>query len=79
MEQEFASLVTRWEKDHPGVTVLRHVTNRAPREALLDAGGEARMLVVGSRGRGGIRGMTVGSVTSALLHHASCPVGIVRP
>jgi nucleotide-binding universal stress UspA family protein len=79
MEEEFTSLVTRWEKDHPGVTVLRHVTNRAPREALLDAGDEARMLVVGSRGRGGIRGMTVGSVTSALLHHASCPVGIVRP
>jgi len=79
MEEEFTSLVTRWEKDHPGVTVLRRVTSCAPREALLDAGDEARMLVVGCRGRGGIRGMTVGSVASALLHHAPCPVGIVRP
>ena len=79
MEEEFTSLVTRWEKDHPGVTVLRQVTNRSPRTALLDAGADARLLVIGSRGRGGIPGMTVGSVTSALLHHAPCPVGIVRP
>ena len=79
MEEEFTSLVTRWEKDHPGVTVLQQVTNCSPREALLDAGAEAQMLVVGSRGRGGIRGMALGSVTSAILHHAPCPVGIVRP
>lgn len=79
MEEEFTHLLTRWEKDHPGVTVLHHVTNGSPREALLDAGAEAQMLVVGSRGRGGIRGMTLGSVTSAVLHHAPCPVGIVRP
>lgn len=79
MEEEFTHLVTRWEKEHPGVTVLRHVTNCSPREALLDAGAEAQMLVVGSRGRGGIRGMTLGSVTSAMLHHAPCAVGIVRP
>jgi nucleotide-binding universal stress UspA family protein len=79
VEEEFTSLVTRWEKDHPGVTVLRQVTNRSPRQALLDASTEAQLLVVGSRGRGGIAGMTVGSVTSALLHHAPCPVGIVRP
>jgi nucleotide-binding universal stress UspA family protein len=79
MEEDFNSLVTRWEKDHPGVTVLRQVTNRSPRTALLDAAAEARLLVVGSRGRGGIPGMTVGSVTSAILHHAPCTVGIVRP
>ena len=79
MEEEFTSLVTRWEKGHPGVTVLRHVTDCSPRAALLEAGAEAQMLVVGSRGRGGINGMTLGSVASAVLHHAPCPVGIVRP
>jgi nucleotide-binding universal stress UspA family protein len=79
MEEEFTSLVTRWEKDHPGVTVLRQVTNRSPRTALLDAAAGARLLVIGSRRRGGIPGMTIGPVTSALLHHAPCPVGIVRP
>jgi nucleotide-binding universal stress UspA family protein len=79
MEEEFTSMVSRWEKDHPEVSVLRQVTNRSPRAALLDAGAEAQLLVVGDRGRGGIPGMTVGSVTSAMMHHAPCPVGIVRP
>jgi nucleotide-binding universal stress UspA family protein len=79
MDEEFTGLMTRWEKDHPGIAVLRQVTNQSPRVALLDAGAEARLLVVGCRGRGGIPGMTVGSVTSALLHHAPCAVGIVRP
>jgi nucleotide-binding universal stress UspA family protein len=78
-EEEFTSPMTRWEKDHPGVTVLRQVTSRSPRTELLDAAADARLLVIGSRGRGGIPAMTVGSVTSALLHHAPCPVGIVRP
>jgi nucleotide-binding universal stress UspA family protein len=79
LEEEFSSLLTRWEKEHPGVTVLRQVTNGTPRTALLEAAAEAQMLILGSRGRGGICGMTLGSVTSVLVHHAPCPVGIVRP
>jgi nucleotide-binding universal stress UspA family protein len=79
LEEEFTHLVTRWEKDHPGISVVRQVTNRPARTALLDAAADAQMLILGSRGRGGIPGMTVGSVTSAVLHHATCPVGIVRP
>lgn len=31
MEEEFTSLPTRWEKDHPGASVLRQVNNRSPR------------------------------------------------
>ena len=37
------------------------------------------MLVVGSGGRGGVKGMMLGSVSQALLHHAPCPVGVVHP
>jgi len=77
-EEEFSSLLTRWEKEHPGVTVLRQVTYGTPRAALLEAAAGAQMLILGSRGRGGIRGMTLGSVTTVLVHHAPCPVGIVR-
>jgi nucleotide-binding universal stress UspA family protein len=79
MEEEFTSLLTRWEKRHPGVTVLRQVTQGSPRAALLEAGADAQMVVAGARGRGGVPGMTLGSVAAALLHHAPCPVGIVRP
>jgi nucleotide-binding universal stress UspA family protein len=78
LEEEFSSLLTRWEKEHPGVTVLRQVTHGAPRAALLEAAAGAQLLVVGSRGQGGIRGMTLGSVATVLVHHARCPVGIVR-
>jgi nucleotide-binding universal stress UspA family protein len=37
------------------------------------------MLVVGSRGRGGFRGLLLGSVSQQIAHHGSCPVVIVRP
>ena len=79
MEEEFSRGMANWEKEHPEVTVLRQVTNGTPRSALLTAANDAQMVVVGSRGRGGLAGMTLGSVTHALLHHASCPVGIARP
>lgn len=78
LEAEFSSLLTRWEKEHPGIAVLRQVTQGTPRAALLEAAAGAQMIVLGARGRGGIRGMTLGSVAAALVHHAPCPVGIVR-
>jgi nucleotide-binding universal stress UspA family protein len=46
---------------------------------VLMAAQDAQMLVVGSRGRGGVRGMMLGSVSQAVLHHAPCPVGVVHP
>jgi nucleotide-binding universal stress UspA family protein len=36
------------------------------------------MLIVGCRGRGGVEGMSLGSVALAVLHHSPCPVGIVH-
>jgi nucleotide-binding universal stress UspA family protein len=36
------------------------------------------MLVLGSRGHGGFMGMLLGSVSSASVAHATCPVLIVR-
>ena len=67
------------EKQHPELTILRQVTFGQPRTALLDAAAEAQLIVVGNRGRSGISGMLLGSVAQAIIHHGSCPVGVVHP
>ncbi|MCV7257519.1 universal stress protein [Mycobacterium shimoidei] len=46
--------------------------------ALVDASKDARMIVVGSRGRGALSRILLGSVSSGVLHHADCPVVIVH-
>ncbi|UIK89881.1 universal stress protein [Arthrobacter polaris] len=49
-----------------------------PAQVLLEAAQSAQMLIVGSRGRGGFKGMLLGSVSSACVEHASCPVLVVH-
>lgn len=45
---------------------------------LTEAGSQARMLVVGRRGHGGFGGLHLGSVSSACVTHAQCPVLVVH-
>jgi nucleotide-binding universal stress UspA family protein len=59
----------------PSVTV-KAVTG-LPAETLLQAAEGADMLVVGSRGAGGFKRLLLGSVSTQVIHHASCPVVVI--
>lgn len=48
-----------------------------PAETLIRAGGDAELLVVGSRGHGGFVGLLLGSVSQQCAHHPPCPVVIL--
>jgi nucleotide-binding universal stress UspA family protein len=78
LEEDFDKLIEAEEKEHPEVTVIRQVAVGAPRAPLLAAASGAQMLIVGCRGRGGVEGMSLGSVAVSVLHHSPCPVGIVH-
>jgi nucleotide-binding universal stress UspA family protein len=54
------------------------VQEGAPAQVLTTASEGADLLVVGSRGRGGFSSLLLGSVGQACVHHASCPVLVIR-
>lgn len=79
-EQELlAQRLAGWQEKYPDVTVRRVITRARPVHHLLEHAAEAQLLVVGSRGRGGIAGMLLGSTSQALIYHSPCPLLVVRP
>lgn len=64
---------------YPEVEVQPMVRRGGSAQVVLAAAQDAGLLVVGSRGRGGFRGLLLGSVSQAVLHHSTCPVVVVHP
>jgi nucleotide-binding universal stress UspA family protein len=60
------------------VVVEQVVVHAHPRRELIERSGAAQLVVLGDRGRGGFPGLLLGSTGQALLHHAACPVLLVR-
>jgi len=58
-----------------GVSLAQHFENNDPRNALLST--SCDMIVVGSRGHGGVMGLLLGSVADYVSRHAKVPVVIV--
>lgn len=63
----------------PAVRVTELVPKTTSVRGLLEASAGARMLVLGTRGRGPLTGLLLGSTGRAALRHATAPVLVVRP
>ena len=74
--QEFVDEAAGEIGEAPEITVSVGTGDVA--EELVRASQDADMLVVGSRGGGGFARLLMGSVSSQVVHHASCPVVVIR-
>lgn len=58
--------------------ITLQVAPGSPAQLLIEAGKGAAMIIVGSRGHGGFAGLLMGSVSSTVAEHATCPVLVVH-
>ena len=77
-EMALAESLAGWQERYPDVHVQRIVVKDRPVRNLLERSQQAQLVVVGSHGRGGFAGMTLGSTSQALLHLVECPIIVVR-
>ena len=77
--ERLAERLAGWRDKFPDVAVEQVVAQDHPSRVLVEQSRGAQLAVVGSRGRGGLGGLLLGSVSHAVLHRADCPVAIVRP
>lgn len=74
LDDTFAEVVG----DDPPVAVHAEAVEGRPARVLSKRAAGADLLVVGSHGRGELPGMHLGSVASYCVHHAPCPVVVLR-
>ncbi len=77
-ERTLADAISKVVDPSSDVTVRQHVAQGNPAQVILDAASDAELLVVGSRGQGGFAGALLGSVSQHCVHHAHCPVVVIR-
>lgn len=75
-EEAVAEAAKRIDADQPQVTVT--AVNGFAARTLIDASADSDLIVVGTRGGGGFPHLSLGSIASQVVHHAQCPVVVVR-
>lgn len=73
-----AESLAGWSEKYPDVTIEPKVERGHPVHSLVHEAAGSRLLVVGSRGRGAVRSLVLGSVSHGVLHHATGPVAVVH-
>lgn len=72
-----SELLAGWGEKYPDVPLQRRLVSGRAVPVLLRESEGAALLVVGSRGRGGFRGLLMGSVSQRLVERATCPIAVV--
>lgn len=73
-----AERLSMYAEKYSEVQITYTVVHDRPARALLAHAATAQLVVVGTRGRSGFRGLVLGSTSQQLLHHSPCPVAVVR-
>ncbi|MEX5305614.1 universal stress protein [Kocuria sp. CPCC 205258] len=76
-DRKLAGIAHELVQQHPGLSVEHHLYVGPPARILTSASRTAELVVVGSRGIGGFRGLLLGSVSQAVLHDSESPVLVV--
>ncbi len=76
--QRMDELVEPFARNYRNAHVTKVFQDISPAKGLTDLSREAQLVVVGSHGRGTLADSILGSVSQSVIHHAECPVLIVR-
>lgn len=78
-EELVSEAMQGWPEKYPDVEVHTRVEHNHPVTAVVEESAHAQLVVLGAHGRGHFAGMDFGSVPSAAVREAACPVMVVRP
>lgn len=77
-QQILAERLAGWQERYPDVAVQRRVVCDRPAHELVNQSKSAQLVVIGSRGRGAIAKMLLGSVSNAVVHSVHTPIIVAR-
>ncbi|MDG4757974.1 universal stress protein [Micromonospora sp. WMMD710] len=77
-ERDLAESLDGLAERHPGLRLTWQAVHGRAGAVLAEASDAAQLVVVGGQGRGEVSGLLLGSVSQSVLHHARCPVAVVR-